>query len=433
MINVSMKAMLEAGVHFGHQTRRWNPKMSRFIFGERNSIHIIDLQKTAKEIKKVAQWVSDQAAAGKKILFVGTKKQAQDIVRTEAERCGASYVCEKWLGGTLTNFATLRKSVKRLEEIEKASYLSTAQGNDLDRIGSLFGVNRIRQASARTAGFSRAVQFTNNGSLTATIPSGTRVWPPDDPDKAYFTTEGMSLAGGATALTHVRAAAEGSFFNAGLRSLTAHNAPYADVSVTNILPINNGEDFETDIAYRVRIQQEITRREGLNEDNLRALLKSLPGIRDVWLFPLYRGPGTLDIVVLPFNEESPTTFLNEVSRFLEVVLPVGISALVKLPVSRYLDLKVSVKVRTGALASPETIRSRVRAAIGGYVENLPLEDGSGNSTFYPSEAVVRIFESSEDIVDTTVQVGLDGISMSPNLPLTLDVGEHIRLRSLSVT
>ena len=119
MINVSMKAMLEAGVHFGHQTRRWNPKMSRFIFGERNAIHIIDLQKTVKELKKVGQWVRDQAATGKKYLFVGTKKQAVEIVRAEAERCGASYVCEKWLGGTLTNFSTLRKSVKRLEELEK--------------------------------------------------------------------------------------------------------------------------------------------------------------------------------------------------------------------------------------------------------------------------------------------------------------------------
>ncbi len=119
MINVSMKAMLEAGVHFGHQTRRWNPKMSRFIFGERNGIHIIDLQKTVKEIKKVGQWVQDQAATGKTFLFVGTKKQAQDLLKAEAERCGASYVSEKWLGGTLTNFATLRKSVKRLEELEK--------------------------------------------------------------------------------------------------------------------------------------------------------------------------------------------------------------------------------------------------------------------------------------------------------------------------
>ncbi|MDE2489993.1 MAG: 30S ribosomal protein S2 [Elusimicrobia bacterium] len=119
MINVSMKSMLEAGVHFGHQTRRWNPKMSRFIFGERNSIHIIDLQKTVKEIKKVGQWVRDESASGKKFLFVGTKKQAQEILRAEAERCGASYVSEKWLGGTLTNFGTLRKSVKRLEELEK--------------------------------------------------------------------------------------------------------------------------------------------------------------------------------------------------------------------------------------------------------------------------------------------------------------------------
>jgi small subunit ribosomal protein S2 len=119
MINVSMKAMLEAGVHFGHQTRRWNPKMSRFIFGERNGIHIIDLQKTVKELKKVGQWVQDQATVGKKFLFVGTKKQAQELLRAEAERCGASYVSEKWLGGTLTNFATLRKSVKRLEELEK--------------------------------------------------------------------------------------------------------------------------------------------------------------------------------------------------------------------------------------------------------------------------------------------------------------------------
>ena len=119
MINVSMKAMLEAGVHSGHQTRRWNPKMGKFIFGERNAIHIIDLQKTVKEIKKVYGWVRDQAALGKTFLFVGTKKQAQDILKTEAERCGAAYVSDKWLGGTLTNWMTLRKSVKRLEELEK--------------------------------------------------------------------------------------------------------------------------------------------------------------------------------------------------------------------------------------------------------------------------------------------------------------------------
>ena len=113
-----MKAMLEAGVHFGHQTRRWNPKMARFIFGERNNIHIIDLQKTVKELKKAYLWIREQAADGKVFLMVGTKKQAQDIIKAEAERIGVPYVAEKWLGGMLTNFKTIRKSVQRLEELE---------------------------------------------------------------------------------------------------------------------------------------------------------------------------------------------------------------------------------------------------------------------------------------------------------------------------
>lgn len=119
MVNISMKAMLEAGVHFGHQTRRWNPKMARYIFGERNNIHIIDLQKTVKELKKAYAYVRDQAAEGRVILFVGTKKQAQELLQAEAARCGSPYVSEKWLGGTLTNFATLRKSIQRLDELER--------------------------------------------------------------------------------------------------------------------------------------------------------------------------------------------------------------------------------------------------------------------------------------------------------------------------
>lgn len=118
MVNISMKAMLEAGVHFGHQTRRWNPKMGRYIFGERNNIHIIDLQKTVKELKKAYGWVRETAAAGKTFLIVGTKKQAQDIVKAEAERVGIPYVSEKWLGGMLTNFETIRRSIDRLEQLE---------------------------------------------------------------------------------------------------------------------------------------------------------------------------------------------------------------------------------------------------------------------------------------------------------------------------
>ncbi len=119
MSNVSMKSMLEAGVHFGHQTSRWNPKMGRFIFGERNGVHILDLQKTAKELKKACAFVKEESKKGSKFLFVGTKKQAQEAIKAEAERCGAYCINEKWLGGTLTNFQTVKKSIERMNELEK--------------------------------------------------------------------------------------------------------------------------------------------------------------------------------------------------------------------------------------------------------------------------------------------------------------------------
>ena len=113
-----MKELLEAGVHFGHQTKRWNPKMKKYIFGKRNGIYIIDLQKTLKQFKEASNFVTGLAAAGKNVLFVGTKRQAQDAIYEEASRCGMFYVNTRWLGGTLTNFSTIRKSIHRLKEIE---------------------------------------------------------------------------------------------------------------------------------------------------------------------------------------------------------------------------------------------------------------------------------------------------------------------------
>ncbi len=116
---ISMKQLLEAGVHFGHQTRRWNPKMAPYIYTERNGIYIIDLQKTVGLIDDAFDAIADIAAQGGTILFVGTKKQAQDAIKTEAERCGMFYVNERWLGGMLTNFKTIQSRIKRLKEIEK--------------------------------------------------------------------------------------------------------------------------------------------------------------------------------------------------------------------------------------------------------------------------------------------------------------------------
>ena len=116
-VEITMKELLEAGVHFGHQTRRWNPKMKEYIFGERNGIHIVDLQKTLKMFRDAARFVSELSGQGKTILFVGTKRQAQEAVAEEAQRCGMFYINHRWLGGTLTNWATLQKSIKRLKAL----------------------------------------------------------------------------------------------------------------------------------------------------------------------------------------------------------------------------------------------------------------------------------------------------------------------------
>ena len=119
LANITMKELLEAGVHFGHQTKRWNPKMKEYIFGERNGIYIIDLQKTLKMFKEASKFVQDLAADGKIVLFVGTKRQAQDAIAEEAKRCGMFYVNQRWLGGLLTNWVTVQKSVKRLQELDE--------------------------------------------------------------------------------------------------------------------------------------------------------------------------------------------------------------------------------------------------------------------------------------------------------------------------
>jgi len=138
-VEITMKELLEAGVHFGHQTRRWNPKMKEYIFGERNGIHIIDLQKTLKLFREAARYVSELSGNGKTLLFVGTKRQAQESIAEEARRCGMFFVNHRWLGGTLTNWATLQKSIKRLKTLKamtedgRMAQLSKKEAARLDR------------------------------------------------------------------------------------------------------------------------------------------------------------------------------------------------------------------------------------------------------------------------------------------------------------
>ncbi|MFB6356816.1 MAG: 30S ribosomal protein S2 [bacterium] len=131
MIDVPMKSLLETGVHFGHQPRRWNPKMEPYIFTERKGVHIIDLEQTIERVKQVTEMVTQRVADGETVLFVGTKRQAQESLEEEARRCGMPYVCNRWLGGTLTNFKTIRKSVDKLNELERME-----EENIMDRLSN---------------------------------------------------------------------------------------------------------------------------------------------------------------------------------------------------------------------------------------------------------------------------------------------------------
>jgi small subunit ribosomal protein S2 len=135
--SISMKELLEAGVHFGHQTKRWNPKMKEYIFGERNGIYIVDLQKTLKLFKDAMRYVGEMAAQGKTVLFVGTKRQAQEAVAEEATRCSQYYVNQRWLGGLLTNIMTVQRSIKRLKELDAMSTDNAYEGRAKKEVGRL--------------------------------------------------------------------------------------------------------------------------------------------------------------------------------------------------------------------------------------------------------------------------------------------------------
>ncbi|MBM3727127.1 MAG: 30S ribosomal protein S2 [Acidobacteria bacterium] len=137
MPSISMKELLEAGVHFGHQTKRWNPKMKEYIFGERNGIYIVDLQKTLKLFKDALRFVGEQAALGKTVLFVGTKRQAQEAIAEEANRAGMYYVNHRWLGGLLTNFVTVQRSIRRFKDLDAMATENNWEGRSKKEIGRL--------------------------------------------------------------------------------------------------------------------------------------------------------------------------------------------------------------------------------------------------------------------------------------------------------
>lgn len=320
----------------------------------------------------------------------------------------------------------------QIEEMHRQSNISTATGAGLDSWGMMLNAPRRPSRQASTTGFAQAVRFTNLGVADATIPSGTRVYKASDTRIAYYTTASVAIGPGNTGLVHVRAAEIGEIFNVGVGELTRHNATVPSVSVTNILAIQNGSRLETDISYRERILRELQRRNGMNEEIAVALLRSVPGVRDVFLLNLRRGSGTFDAVIVPINDTDASAIVAEAQRLLNATVQVGISARALQPAYRQLDITVSLRFSPDVGTAREEVRELIRAQISSSIENLPVEDGSGIGTYRLNHLRPVAITASPYILDATVKVGLDGSPMSTEGEIRLGVGERITLRTLSV-
>lgn len=319
-----------------------------------------------------------------------------------------------------------------IDQLAQQSNLTTAVGGALDNFGLLFGVTRKSALSGSTIGSSRAVRFTNTGNTIVVVPTGTRVYKASDPQVAYFTTEGATISAGATAEVHVTAANTGEIYNVGIGELTKHALPNVSLAVTNILPIQNGSSRESDGSYRERLLQDIRRRRVVNASTVSAMLRSVPGVRDVWILDLKRGAGTFDAVIIPYNQGLVSEVISECQRLLDEAVPAGISALAKAPQYRQLDVKVNLRFTANVGNRRESIREIVRSLIISQVDNLPIEDGSGSGTF--NTAQIRAFSISSDaaILDAMVILGLDGVPISTDGEIRLGIGERLVLRGLSV-
>lgn len=319
-----------------------------------------------------------------------------------------------------------------VEEAERQSNISTATGENLDNFGMLFAVPRKTEAASSTAGLARSVRFTNNGATTVNIPTGTRVWKTEMPSLAYFTIETVSITAGSSEFVHVRAAETGEVYNVGVGELTAHNHPITSVTVTNVLPIMNGESRESDASYRERILQEMSRRDVVNSSNIVALLRSVPGVRDIYLLEGYRGHGTFDAVIVPYNYSDISTVVSECQELINDAVPVGISGRAVPPTYRQLDIRVSLQFAPGTSSRWETVREAIKVQISSMVDNLPVEDGSGSGTFYASRIQSTAQTSDAIVLDARVSLNLDSVPYSSEGEIRVGKGERLIIRSLAV-
>lgn len=293
-----------------------------------------------------------------------------------------------------------------LATVEQAHDFTQATGADLDKIGEMFGVYRRRATTASSRNTPRGIKFTNNGGTTVTIDSGTRVWDPENPEISYFTRTTISISAGQEGYVDADAPSAGEYYNVGANRLVASNVGGA-VTVINELPITTGSDTETDSGFRARISQALTRMEGPNITALRAVLMSVPGVRNATILNLARGTGTVDVLIEGYDREVPTEVINACQTAAEEIIAAGISVTIKAPQLVYVDVTVLLNLK--ASASFTSVRAAVSETIRGYIDNLPIEQGDGAGTLYMAELSARVQQASPDILSSKTTLTVDGI------------------------
>lgn len=319
-----------------------------------------------------------------------------------------------------------------LETLHNQSNLSTATGASLDSIALRYGVPRRQERQATTLGLLRAVRFTNLGAATVVIPAQTRVWKGSDPRVAFMAVEGVTLEPGAQAEVHVQAPEGGTFYNVAVGEITNHSVPGVSVSVTNILPIQNGQDRESDDSFRQRVLQEVRRRTGLTQGNVVAMLRGVPGVKDAYLVDKARGAGTFDVYIIPHNERQTSQVVSDCQARLTEAVPVGISAIAKPPAYRQLDIRIVLTFSPGVGGRADAVRDSVRTQIISAIASLPVEDGSGNGTLYLPRIRAIAMGADSSVIEAAVEIKLDGAYQMPAGQVNLKVGDRILLRGLSV-
>lgn len=318
-----------------------------------------------------------------------------------------------------------------LEELYNQSTPTTATGSYLDEMGLLIGVPRRQDTRATTTGQTPSIRFTNMGGTPANVPAGTRVYKAGDPAVAFFTIEGAAIGVGLSVDVHATAASAGQAYNVAIGELTKHSAPLPSVSVTNLLPIQNGSLRESDASYRERILQEMRRRHSLTPENAVALLRGVDGVRDVLMLNMARGRGTFDAVVLPYHRTQSADVVSECSRVMAQAAPIGIDYQIRAPRERQLDLAITLGFVGGA-TTQEADRQMVRSLLSARVDALGVEDGTGVGSLYLSQLRATAVASGPSIYDAAISGSLDDVPLSTQGEVRVARGERIVLRSLAV-